>query len=455
MAKPDILKRLTTPAASTPTGETESGLAPSSDMGHAGRIGLWALGIGFGSFLLWAALAPLDEGVPSQGHVAIDTKRKSVQHLSGGIVKEVLVGEGDQVKEGQLLIKLDDAAAKANFEAIRQRYLGLRAMQGRLLAEQADQSTITFHPDLVAAASDPLIKQQMMNQEQLRSSRKGALQADLQSIQESIQGQQGLSKAYEGMMVSRRNQLSLLNEELTSTRGLVKEGYVPRNRQLELERQVSESNASIAELQGNTVRSMSSIAELRQRAISRQQEYRKEVETQLADVTREVLGDAGKFVALQDELTRTEIRSPATGQVVALAVQSVGGVIGPGQKVLDVVPANESLLLETRVQPHLINSVHTGMPVDVRFSSFARSPQLVVQGKLTSVSGDLLTDPQNGAGYYLARVAVTPEGLKKLGKRQMQPGMPVEVVFRTGERSMLTYLLHPLTKRIAASMNEE
>jgi protease secretion system membrane fusion protein len=424
-------------------------------MGHAGRIGLWALGIGFGSFLLWAALAPLDEGVPSQGHVAIDTKRKSVQHLSGGIVKEVLVGEGDQVKEGQLLIKLDDAAAKANFEAIRQRYLGLRAMQGRLLAEQADQSTITFHPDLVAAASDPLIKQQMMNQEQLRSSRKGALQADLQSIQESIQGQQGLSKAYEGMMVSRRNQLSLLNEELTSTRGLVKEGYVPRNRQLELERQVSESNASIAELQGNTVRSMSSIAELRQRAISRQQEYRKEVETQLADVTREVLGDAGKFVALQDELTRTEIRSPATGQVVALAVQSVGGVIGPGQKVLDVVPANESLLLETRVQPHLINSVHTGMPVDVRFSSFARSPQLVVQGKLTSVSGDLLTDPQNGAGYYLARVAVTPEGLKKLGKRQMQPGMPVEVVFRTGERSMLTYLLHPLTKRIAASMNEE
>lgn len=455
MATPDILKRLTTPSTPVSIGETESGLAPSSDMGHAGRIGLWALGIGFGSFLLWAALAPLDEGVPSQGHVAIDTKRKSVQHLSGGIIKEVLVGEGDQVKEGQLLIKLDDAAAKANFEAIRQRYLGLRAMQGRLLAEQANQSTITFHPDLMAAASDPLIKQQMMNQEQLLRSRKGALQADLQSIQESIQGQQGLSKAYEGMMVSRRNQLSLLNEELTGTRGLVKEGYVPRNRQLELERQVSESNASIAELQGNTVRSMSSIAELRQRAISRQQEYRKEVETQLADVTREVLGDAGKFVALQDDLARTEIRSPATGQVVAMAVQSVGGVIGPGQKVLDVVPANESLLLETRVQPHLINSIHTGMPVDVRFSSFARSPQLVVQGKLTSISGDLLTDPQNGAGYYLARVAVTPEGLKKLGKRQMQPGMPVEVVFRTGERSMLTYLLHPLTKRIAASMNEE
>jgi len=449
------MKRLTAPAAPSLAHDPEAGQALSSDLGHAGRVGLWALGIGFGGFLLWAALAPLDEGVPSQGHVAIDTKRKSVQHLSGGIIKEVFIGEGDQVKEGQLLIKLDDAAAKANFEAIRQRYLGLRAMQGRLLAEQANQPTITFHPDLVAAAGDPLIKQQMMNQEQLLRSRKAALQADLQSIQESIQGQQGLTVAYEGMMASRRNQFALLNEELTHTRGLVKDGYVPRNRQLELERQVAESSTSMAELQGNTIRSRSSMAELRQRSIVRQQEYRKEVETQLADVTREVLSDAGKFIALQDDLTRTEIRSPAAGQVVALAAQTVGGVIGPGQKVLDVVPANESLLLETRVLPQLIDSVHAGMPVDVRFSAFAHSPQLVVQGKLVSVSGDLLTDPQTGAGYYLARVTVTPEGLKKLGKRQMQPGMPVEVVLRTGERSMLTYLLHPLTKRIAASMNEE
>ncbi len=473
MAKPEFLNRLTRPAAAPSLGETARGAAPHSDLGRAGphsdlgragphsdlgragRIGLWALGLGFGGFLLWAALAPLDEGIPSQGQVAIDTKRKTVQHLSGGIIKEVLVGEGDQVKEGQLLIRLDDAAAKANFESVRQRYLGMRAMQGRLLAEQAGQNAITFHPDLRAAAGDPLIKQQMMNQEQLRQSRQAALRADLQGIEESIQGQQGLSQAYEGMQGNRRNQLTLLNEELSHTRGLVKEGYAPRNRQLELERQVSDFSAAIAELQGNTIRAKHAMAELRQRSIARQQEYRKEVESQLADVTREALSNSGKFLALQDELARTEIRSPASGQVVALATQTVGGVIGPGQKLLDVVPAHESLLLETRVLPHLIDRVHADMPVDVRFSSFAHSPQLVVQGKLASVSADLLTDPQNGMTYYLARVVVTPEGLKKLGKRQMQPGMPVEVVLRTGERSLLTYLLHPLTKRIAASMNEE
>ncbi len=455
MAKPDILNRLIRPDATITTVEPTRESTPHSDLGRAGRIGLWALGIGFGGFLLWAAFAPLDEGIPSQGHVAIDTKRKSVQHLTGGIIKEVLVGEGDQVKEGQLLIKLDDAAAKANFESVRQRYLGMRASQGRLMAEQNGQSTITYHPDLLAAASDPLIRQQTLNQEQLFQSRRSALRADLQGIEESIQGQQGLVQSYEGMSGNRRNQLSLLNEELNNTRGLVKEGYAPRNRQLELERQVSESSTSIAELQGNAIRAKRTVAELRQRAIVRQQEYRKEVESQLADVTREALIDSGRFLALQDELARTEIRSPASGQVVALAIQTVGGVIAPGQKLLDVVPANESLLLETRVPPNLIDSVKAGMPVDVRFSSFARSPQLVVQGKVVSISADLLTDPQNGMAYYLARVALTPEGLKMLGKRQMQPGMPVEVVLRTGERSMLTYLLHPLTKRIAASMNEE
>ena len=455
MAKPTVLKSLSSPNLTAPPSKDATSLEPTSDLGRAGRVGLWALAVGVGGFLLWAALAPLDEGVPSQGYVAIDTKRKTVQHLSGGIVREVLVGEGDKVTEGQLLIRLDDAAAKANFEAIRQRYLGLRAMQARLEAEQMGSISISFHPDLRAAAGDPLIRQQMVNQELLFQSRKSALRADLQGIEESIQGQQGLSQAYEGMMENRRNQLSLLNEELGNTRGLVKEGYVPRNRQLELERQVSESSTAIAELQGNTVRAKRATAELRQRAIARQQEYRKEVESQLSDITREVLSDAGKFLALKDDLARTEIRSPASGQVVALAAQTVGGVVGPGQKLLDVVPANESLVLETRVAPHLIDSVHAGMPVDVRFSSFARSPQLVVQGKVLSVSGDLLADPQNGMAYYLARVVVTPEGLKKLGKRQMLPGMPVEGVLRTGERSMLTYLLHPLTKRIAASMTEE
>lgn len=424
-------------------------------VGRPGRIGLWVLAVGFGGFLLWAALAPLDEGVPAAGTVAIDTKRKAVQHLTGGIVQEVLVREGDEVQEGQLLMRLDSAVARANHESVRQRYLGLRAMQGRLLAEQSGQAAIAFHPDLVAASTDPLIRQQMSNQEQLFMTRRSLLRSDLQSIEESIQGQEGLLQAYKGMLENRTSQLRLINEELGSLRGLVKEGYAPRNRQLEMERMVADSSTAIADLQGNTVRARRAIGELRQRAMSRQQEYRKEVETQLADVSREVLSDNEKLRAVTDDLARTEIKAPVGGQVVGLVVQTVGGVVQPGQKLMDIVPKDAPLLLEARVAPHLIDRVHTDLPVDVRFSSFAHSPQLVVGGKVVSISADLLTEPQTNTSYYLARVQVTPEGLKHLGQRQLQPGMPVEVIFKTGERSMLTYLLHPLTKRLAASMTEE
>ena len=394
MSGDDMLKSLNSWKSSRDTAQqpvAASGApdAPAEGAGdgmRAGRIGLWALAIGFGGFLLWASLAPLDEGVPAAGMVAIDTKRKAVQHLSGGLVEKVLVREGEEVKDGQLLLLLDSAVARANFEAVRQRYLGLRAMQGRLLAEQAGRSVIDFHPDLVAVKSDPLIRQQMQTQEQLLTTRQSLLRSDLQSFEEGIAGQQGLLTSYKEMLENRKQQRSLINEELTQLRGLVADGYAPRNRQREMERMVAESGSSIADLQGNTVRAMRTVGELRQRSLSRQQEYRKEVETQLADVSRDVLSEQEKLQAVTNDLARTEIRAPASGQVVGLAVQTVGGVVQSGQKLMDIVPKGVPLLLEAHVAPHLIDRVHAEMPVDVRLSSFANSPQLVVAGQVVCVS---------------------------------------------------------------------
>jgi len=438
------------PAAAAPRPDT-----PAADARRIGRIGLLSLALGFGGFLLWAAFAPLDEGVPSAGVVAIDTKRKSVQHLSGGIIEKVMVREGDRVQAGQLLMRLDSAMARANHEAARQRYLGLRAMQARLTAEQTGAPGLAFHADLQAAATDPLIRQQMQTQEQLFQTRRALLRSDLQSIEESIEGQRGMHDAYVQMLRSRQAQQQSLDQELGSLRGLVAEGYAPRNRQHELERLVADASSATADLLGNQVRAQRSMAELRQRAFSRQQEQRREIQTQLAEVEREVLAEQEKAKALADELARMDIKSPADGQVVGLAAQTVGGVVQAGEKLMDIVPGNAPLLLEAQVAPHLIDRVHSALPVDVRFSSFAHSPQLVVEGKVQSVSSDLLTDPQTLASYYLARIEVTAAGLQRLGQRQLQPGMPVEVVFKTGERSLLAYLLHPLTKRIAASLTEE
>ena len=425
------------------------------DTSHPARVGLWVLGVGFGGFLLWAALAPLDEGVPTQGMVTIDTKRKAVQHLSGGIVKAVHVKEGQFVKAGAALLEIDEGATQANYESVRQRYLTLLAMEGRLLAEQAGEERVTFHPELLGGKDDPRVAAALANQESLFMARRNALKAELQSIDESIQGHEAAARGYQGMLEGRKAQQGFIKEELAGLRDLVAEGYAPRNNLLALERTAAETAGSIADLIGNIERSRRAISELKLRKVQRQQEYRKEVDGQLAEVRSQVQAEAEKFAAVRDELARTVIRAPVEGQVVGLVAQTVGGVITPGQKVMDIVPVDEALLLETRVPPHLVDRVQPGRETDVRFSAFSHSPQLVVPGKVESVSGDLLTDQQTGMSYYLARVSITPEGMKILGDRQMQAGMPAEVIVITGERSLLTYLLRPLLSRIAVSMKEE
>lgn len=387
--------------------------------------------------------------------MSIDTKRKAVQHLTGGIVKEVLVREGDLVQEGQVLLRLDDAQAHASYQAVRQRYLGLRVMEGRLIAENAEREQLVFHPDVQAASADPLIRQQMVTQTQLLQSRRAAMRAELDAIEESVRSQEVQSQTFKAMLASKKLQLDLLSEELNNTRSLVTKGYVPRNRQLELQRMAAELESAVQDLSGNLLRGERTIAELRQRAKLKRLDYRKEVESQLSDVRREGLSDADKLKSVANDLERTEIRAPVAGQVVGLVFQTTGGVVPPVQKIMDIVPIDDALLLEAKVSPNWIDRVHAGQAVDVRFSAFAHSPQLVVPGKVISISRDVLVDPQSYGTYFLARVAVTDEGVKLLGTRAMQPGMQSEVIFKTGERSMLTYLLHPLTKRMAAALKEE
>jgi membrane fusion protein, protease secretion system len=437
--------------------DAQQALRKYADTSSVARIGLTVLALGFGGFLLWAALAPLDEGVPTPGSVTIDTKRKTVQHLTGGIIKEVLVREGEIVKEGQVLIRLDESVSKANFETVRQRYLGFSAMKSRLLAEQSGASNIAFDSVVLqAAAIDPNMQQQVNTQQQLFAARKSALQADLQGLTETIAGYKAQLESTQEMLVQRNKQLTILREELASVRDLVRDGYAPKNRQQELERSVADVQSSIADLNGGSIRANRAMAEINQRMIARRSEYRKEIETQLAEASREVQSDAQRYTAQKEDLQRADVRAPASGQVVGLAVQTVGGVLQPGQKLMDIVPKQQELLLEAHIAPHLIDKVRTGLKADIRFNAFSHSPQLVVEGKVLSVSGDLISDPANPQmAHYLARLQVTPDGMRVLGIRQMQPGMPAEVVIKTGERSMLTYLLSPLLKRVAGAMKEE
>lgn len=420
------------------------------------RLGFWVLVVGFGLFLLWAAFAPLDEGVAAPATVSIETRRKTVQHMQGGVVRQVMAKEGAEVKAGDPLVVLDDAATRAGYEAIRQNYLAQRAFESRLMAEVTGAATISFHADLLNA-KDPVALQHRTVQQQIFNARRGAQAAEISAARQAITGLEGQIAGMQQMLESRRNQAALQARQLANVQGLAEEGFAPRNQALQLEQAQAELRTGLADLQANVQRTQNAIAETRLRIAQRESEYVKEVSGQLAEVRREVQANQERLAAITTELERTQIRAPVGGQVIGLALHGAGAVVTPGQRLMDIVPRGESLLLDAKVPPQVIDRVKIGEAVEVRFMAFADTPQLVVHGKVVSLSGDAVAE-QVGNGlmtYYLARVELTPEGRKALGNRSMQPGMPAEVLIKTGERSLLTYLLHPLLKRVAAAMTEE
>lgn len=420
------------------------------------RLGFWVLVVGFGLFMAWAAWAPLDEGVPAPATVSVEMRRKPIQHLQGGVIREVRVKEGMEVKEGDVLVALDDAATRASFELIRQNYLGQRAQEGRLLAELSGASTVTFHPDLLVKG-DAVAAQHVLVQQQLFASRRAAQNAELAAAQQAIQGVEGQISGMKQMIGSRKEQMAFQQRQLVNVKLLADDGFAPRNQALQLEQANADLRTTLSDLETTVQRLHSAIAEQRLRIAQRQQEILKEVSAQLADVRREVQGNQERLAAITADLGRMQIKAPVSGQVIALAINGAGGVVTPGQKLMEILPRGETLVLEAKVPPQVIDRIKMGDTAEVRFQAFANSPQLVVHGRLLSLSGDAVTEAYGAAvhSYYLARVELTPEGLKALGNRTMQPGMPAEVLIKTGERSLLTYLLHPLVKRVASAMTEE
>ncbi|MBI3154580.1 MAG: HlyD family type I secretion periplasmic adaptor subunit [Burkholderiales bacterium] len=419
------------------------------------RLGFWVLVVGFGLFLAWAAWVPLDEGVPAPATVAVEGRRTTIQHLQGGVVKAVHVRDGDEVAVGDLLIELDDAATRATREAVRQNYLGQRALEGRLLAELSGARTIAFHPD-VLESNDPQAAQHMAVQRQLFDARRTARDAEVAALEQLVAGLESQITGAQQTLRDRRSQQALQSEQLASVRRLADEGFAPRNQALQLEQAQAELRASAATLETELLRVRSAAAENRLRLAALRQQYTKEASSLLADVQREVQANQERLVAAEHELARMRITSPAAGQVIGLAIRNPGGIVQHGQPLMDILPLGVPLVLDVRIPPHVIDSVAPGQEVEVRFAAFASTPHLVVLGRLVAVSGDVLSEPTPSGPqpYYAGRAELTPEGMRALAGRTVQPGMAAEVLIRTGERSMLAYLLGPLARRVSAAMTE-
>ncbi len=431
----------------------------SAPVRRANRVGVIAVVVSFAAFLLWASFAPLAQGVSASGTIVVETRRKQVQHLSGGIVREILVREGQEVAQDEVLMRLEGLQTKAGHEAALQQYLGLRAQESRLIAERDQAAVINFHASLSNPRFGEAALRQRVNQEALFVARRNARLLDLQATDESIAGLRASLAGTEGPLHGRRVQESTIVRELGSSRELAQAGFLPLQRVRELERSLEETRGAITDLEANRKRLEQSIAEQLTRRDLKIKEFQREVGQQLTEVQKEVEAAEERLKASDAELARIDIRAPVAGQVVGLATQTVGGVVSGSQKLMEIVPKDEGLLIETKVPPNFIDRVKAGQWVDVRFTTFANTPQLVVQGKLLTISSDSVEAPgalpNTPGNYYLGRVVLTDLGQQQLGGRQLQAGMPVEVIIKTGERSVLKYLLHPIIKRMASSMIEE
>jgi protease secretion system membrane fusion protein len=417
-------------------------------------FGYGVIFFGLGLTGLWAIFAPLGEGITAPGVVVVESHRKTISHLTGGTVSLVKVRENQSVKEGDILLELDSVRAQSARDTVLHEYIAAVARQSRLTAEQMSLAQLKFPEDIVAFAAQLGREDLLRAQEQLFRARQNAFKGELSILQENLVASRIQATGARNQLYARRQQVESLRKELESTRPLVEEGYTPRNRLLEQERQLAELTSVTSELEARVAREGSSGAEIRLREMQRRQEYLKEVETQATETRREVANLTEKLKEASADLERMTVRAPISGQVVALVTQTPGVPISPNSKLMEIVPVGDKLLIDVQVPVTAANRVKPDLETDIRISTFPDTPAIIIQGRVQSVSSDRHEPPPPTAPYYLARVEVTAEGVNQLQGRKLRPGMGVDVVIKTGERSFMRYLMDPISRRLFESLKE-
>ena len=432
-------------------------LTVDTDASSYSRLGWLIIVLGFGGFLFWAMLAPLDKGVPMSGTVATEGNRKTIQHLTGGTVQDILVKDGDVVKQGQVLVRMNNTNVKSQAETSRSQYFTARAAEARLIAERDGLKMPVFPATLAAYKNDPRVSEAVALQNQLFTSRRLSLESELSAYDENIAGLkfqiQGLQETRDSLKV----QLGLLKEQIDSMRDLAKDGYVARNRLLDIERTYAQTTGGMAQTVADLGRAQRQVMEASLRRTERNADFQKEVRASLADEQREADALASRMQGLDYDLANADVKAPVDGTVMGINIFTRGGVVGPGAHMMDIVPSGEALVVEGQLAVNLIDKVHVGLPVELNFSAFNSNRTPHIPGIVTQVSADRSVDERTGQPYYKVRASVAPAGVKLIAAKKLdiQPGMPVEMFVKTGERTLMSYLLKPVFDRSKNSMSEE
>ncbi|WP_346832787.1 HlyD family type I secretion periplasmic adaptor subunit [Pseudomonas abietaniphila] len=425
---------------------------PTSDRGIR-RIGMTIVLVTFGLFGTWAAFAPLGNAVYGNGFVTVQSYRKTVQHLEGGIVKELLARDGDTVKKGDPLIILDDSQLSSEYESTRNQLITAQAKEARLRAERDDLPSI---PPLVIKGEESDRAREAINGEaQVFKSRHVARLGEISVQQERIGQLKQQIVGLNDMIATKVNLEKSYSGEITELKDLLRQGFVDKQRLLEQERKLDMLKSEVADHQSTITKTRLQINETELQIVQLNQKFSSEVAKDLSDVQAQVFDLQEKAAALKDRLSRVVIRAPEDGMVLDMKVHTIGGVVSAATPLLDIVPESSELVVEAHVGTNDIDRITLGKHTDIRFSAFNSATTPVIQGEVTRISADRLTDEKTGEGYYLVRVKLTDEGKERLGDRKLQPGMPAEVLINAGSRTMLQYLLKPANNMFAKSMIEE
>lgn len=397
----------------------------------------------------WATFTEISGAVVSSGTVVVESSVKQVQHREGGIVSEIKVKDGDVVKSGDLLISLDDTVTRANLAVIIKQLNELTAQELRLEAERDDKQAISWPQERIESLGDIERGQQLLLEARQNSKegRKNQLEEQIRQFNQQTQG-------LEAQVSAKETEIELIAEELLDLEGLLKKNLVPKSRVTAVQREKARLQGEYGDLIAQIARTKEAISERQIQMLQIEESYRAEVLEQLQEARSRIAQLEEQKIAAEDELTRVDIVAPRSGFVHQLSVHTIGGVIAPGETVMHIVPQEDQLIVEAQVQPVDIDQLTPGQEARVRFPSFDQRTTPELNAKLLTVSADLTEDERTGLSYYTAKLIIADEELEKLGSQTLVPGMPVETFLQTGDRTILSYLVKPVTDQIAHAMRE-
>jgi membrane fusion protein, type I secretion system len=411
-------------------------------------FGLVIIALVFSGFGSWASLAPLSSAAIAPGAVVVESSRKSVQHLEGGVIQEILVRDGDVVEAGQVLLRLDGANVRAAMASLQPMLATNKAQQARLEAERQGFAKIQLPDDLLAEAqASPKTAQILAGQRRVFETRLNTLRGEkalnANRLAQSHQRLEGLERQRH----IKQGELALFRDQLASQHVLLQKGYATKKSVSAVQRSVQEVEVEYTELESKTLEASMLVERYELEGGQIDDNFKEQVETELYTTQKEYYQLMERMRAIQDQYTRLDIRAPASGGVVNMVAHTVGGVIAPGSPIMDIVPKSDQLIIEAHLSPSEVDGVGQGLEADVRFPAIDRTGLPQLMGTVTMVSADRLTGA-SGAAYFLVRVHVSQSELARLGGLTLVPGMPAEILIKKSERTLLQYFLAPITHSI-------